>query len=64
MGKYRWLLDYNPFTHIVRIFHAIISDGVVPDLQIWGMGALMGISFFVLGHWIFARLERNLIFRL
>lgn len=63
-AKYRALLEINPFTHIVRVFHVIISDGQIPDAQTWGMAALMGVGAFVFGSWIFTRLERNLIFRL
>jgi len=63
-ARYRMLLDFNPFTHIVRVFHAIISDGRFPDVHEWGFAALVSVGAFIFGSWIFTRLERNLIFRL
>lgn len=62
--KYCLLLELNPFTHIVRVFHAIVSDGRVPDARQWALAAAMGVGASLFGFWIFTRLERNLIFRL
>ncbi|MCY3022342.1 MAG: ABC transporter permease [Planctomycetota bacterium] len=60
----RALLECNPLVHIIRLFHAILSNGEVPSLQQWGLGVGVAVAAAGVGHWIFVRLERNLIFRL
>ena len=62
--KLQKLLLLNPFTHIIRIFQAIIWQGIFPTAVEWGMAAGLAVGALVIGYWIFARLERNLIFRL
>ncbi|HYG75760.1 MAG TPA: ABC transporter permease [Planctomycetota bacterium] len=61
---YGTLLEFNPLVHIIRIFHVIIADAQMPSLQQWNMAAAVAIGTAVLGCALFARLERNLIFRL
>ena len=62
--QYRHLFELNPITHIIRLFQTIISKGVFPDANEWGMGVLVTALALVLGYALFARLEKNLIFRL
>ncbi|HEY3324895.1 MAG TPA: ABC transporter permease [Planctomycetota bacterium] len=57
-------LQFNPMVHIVRLFQAILSDGRCPTSEQWGMAAAVAVVSVGLGHYIFKRLERNLIFRL
>jgi len=63
-AKIRGLLEFNPLVHIIRLFHAILADGQAPSLEQWGIAAAVAVGAAGVGHWIFMRLERNLIFRL
>lgn len=64
LAKVRGLLECNPLVHIIRLFHLILADGQVPELRLWGMAVAVAVVTAAVGHWIFMRLERNLIFRL
>ena len=61
---FRFILILNPMTHIVRLFQSILSEGVVPDAAQWCIAILVTVTTMVFGYFIFARLERKLIFRL
>ncbi|MGD0088902.1 MAG: ABC transporter permease [Planctomycetota bacterium] len=63
-GNVRYLLEFNPLVHIIRPFHSILAAGQAPPLEQWGMAAAVAAVAATVGHWIFMRLERNLIFRL
>jgi ABC-type polysaccharide/polyol phosphate export permease len=54
----------NPFTHIIRLFQDIIWQGAFPSADEWQIAAALSFGALVIGYWIFARLERKLIFRL
>ena len=60
----RGLLEFNPLVHIIRLFHSILADGQAPTLEQLGMALAVAVVTAAVGHWIFMRLERNLIFRL
>jgi len=62
--KVRQLLEFNPLVHIIRLFHSILAEGLAPTLEQWGMAVGVAIVTAGVGHWIFMRLERHLIFRL
>jgi len=63
-STFKVALEFNPLVHIIRLFHSILAGGVFPGAQEWGFAAAVSIGMAVMGYWIFARLERNLIFRL
>jgi ABC-type polysaccharide/polyol phosphate export permease len=62
--RIRSYLELNPMIHIIRPFQAILSSGDFPSAEQWGMAVLVAVLSAVIGHSVFARLERNLVFRL
>jgi ABC-type polysaccharide/polyol phosphate export permease len=62
--EYRQLFELNPMTHIIRLFQVILSKGQFPSAEQWGLAGLVTGLALVIGYWIFAKLEKNLIFRL
>ena len=62
--KWHFVFELNPMTHLIRPFQEIISQNIVPPAPHWA--AAVGVAFvtFLIGHLIYASLERKLIFRL
>jgi len=64
VGSYQKYFLLNPFTHIIRLFQAILWQGAFPTADEWQIAGALACGALVIGYAIFARLERNLIFRL
>jgi ABC-type polysaccharide/polyol phosphate export permease len=62
--KYKLVFELNPMTHIIRLFQEIIAHGQMPSGEKWALAAAIATAAMVIGYGIFAKLERNLIFRL
>jgi len=57
--RYRWLININPFTPLVRSYRRIFLEGLAPDwpgLLYFGVFAFLS---FVFGYWWFARTRKN-----
>ncbi|MFH0939915.1 MAG: ABC transporter permease [Planctomycetota bacterium] len=64
VGAYQKYFLLNPFTHIIRLFQVIIWQGSFPTMNEWQIAVALACGALMIGYAIFARLERNLIFRL
>jgi ABC-type polysaccharide/polyol phosphate export permease len=62
--KWRFVFELNPMTHMIRPFQDIISNGEFPTPQRWGAALAIALGTFIIGHLVYAALERKLIFRL
>jgi lipopolysaccharide transport system permease protein len=58
-ARFRWFIDLNPFTPLVRSYRRIFLDGQMPD---WGgliYFAVVAVVIFVFGYWWFARTRKG-----
>ncbi|PWT94428.1 MAG: sugar ABC transporter permease [Blastocatellia bacterium] len=57
--RFRTLINFNPFTSLVRSYRHIFLDGGMPDWS--GLTYFAGISIvlFLFGYWWFARTRKN-----
>ena len=53
-AKYHWLLNFNPFYHLLEVFRAPLHAGVLAGPKTLGMAALVAVVSFLLGWWFFA----------
>lgn len=56
---YRAMLDLNPFTPLVRSYRLCLLDGAPPDWRGLLYVSAVGLAFFLLGYWWFARTRKN-----
>lgn len=52
--KYHWLLNFNPFYHLLEVFRAPLHVGVLAGPKTLGMAALVAVASFLIGWWFFA----------
>jgi len=57
--QYRWLIELNPFTTLVRSYRRIFLDGQNPDWTGLLYLTLVALVVFVFGYWWFARTRKN-----
>ena len=58
-GLLRDIVYYNPFTYFVETFHDILYYGVFPHTEYVLMCAVLAVSFFLVGSWVFFRYEKR-----
>jgi lipopolysaccharide transport system permease protein len=56
---YRRLINFNPFTPLVRSYRRIILEGQPPDWQGLAVFLAFAVVTFLFGYWWFARTRRN-----
>ena len=57
--RFRWFINVNPFTTLVRSYRNIFLDGVAPDWRGLAYFTAVALVVFVFGYWWFARTRRN-----
>ncbi|HEY0323098.1 MAG TPA: ABC transporter permease [Pyrinomonadaceae bacterium] len=57
--RYRWLLNLNPFTPLIRSYRQIMLEGRAPDWQGLAYFTLFALVAFLFGYWWFARTRRG-----
>lgn len=62
--SFRMILEINPVTHLVRLFQRILWKAEFPTPDQWLLAVAVTVSALMIGHLIFAALERRLVFRL
>ena len=58
-AAYRPLINFNPFTPLIRSYRRIFLDGVAPDWQGLAYFSAFALLAFVFGYWWFARTRKN-----
>ncbi|MBQ7137093.1 MAG: ABC transporter permease [Bacilli bacterium] len=58
-AKLAWILNLNPMTHIITAYRDILYYQQMPNWINLGILALVGVALFIVGYYIFKRLERN-----
>jgi len=57
--RYRYLLDFNPFTFYAESFRALLLDHGVFAFQPLVIASLVATATLLAGHWIFRRLDSH-----
>jgi lipopolysaccharide transport system permease protein len=57
--RYRFFININPFTALVRSYRRILLEGAAPDWT--GLAYFTGVALisFLFGYWWFARTRKN-----
>lgn len=62
--RYRWLMEWNPFYQIIRLFHYAIYQPAEADWGWFVSPLAMAAACFVMALWVHHRFGRTLIYRL
>lgn len=57
--RFRWFININPFTTLVRSYRRIFLDGFAPDWRGLAYFTAIALILFVFGYWWFARTRKN-----
>jgi lipopolysaccharide transport system permease protein len=57
--RFRWFVNANPFTTLVRSYRNIFLDGVAPDWRGLAYFTAVALVVFFVGYWWFARTRKN-----
>jgi lipopolysaccharide transport system permease protein len=57
--RFRWFINVNPFTPLVRSYRNIFLDGVAPDWRGLAYFTAVALVVFLIGYWWFARTRKN-----
>lgn len=57
--RFRALIDFNPFTPLVRNYRLIFLDGLPPDWRGLAYFTAFSLIIFLFGYWWFARTRKN-----
>lgn len=57
--RFRWFINVNPFTPLVRSYRNIFLDGLAPDWRGLAYFSAIALVVFVFGYWWFARTRKN-----
>ncbi|HEY6805332.1 MAG TPA: ABC transporter permease [Pyrinomonadaceae bacterium] len=57
--RFRFLINLNPFTPLVRCYRRIFLDAQAPDWTGLGYFSLIALIVFVFGYWWFARTRKS-----
>ena len=64
IGRYQWVLKFNPMTHFLRIFQCAFYEGVWPGWPTWAAAGGSAAISMVLAYVVYKGCEHNYIFRL
>jgi ABC-type polysaccharide/polyol phosphate export permease len=53
-ANYHWLLNFNPFYHLLEVFRAPLHGGALAGPKTLGAAALTAVASFLIGWWFFA----------
>lgn len=57
--KYRWLINLNPFTALIRSYRRTMLEAQPPDWVGLAWFSIFAIAIFCFGYWWFARTRKN-----
>jgi ABC-type polysaccharide/polyol phosphate export permease len=55
--RYRWVFDINPNAVLIDAYRRVILYGSAPDFKRMFLGAVIAIGTFLIGYYIFKRME-------
>jgi len=59
--SYQWIVKFNPLFHFVELFRTILYYNKIPSMELIMVTSSLSIGFFVVGLFIYKRLERGFI---
>ena len=59
--KLKALLRLNPFASLVEVYRDLAFEGHLPEIRIALTALLFGVSFFLLGTWVFSRMRDTIV---
>ena len=62
--KYRWIVSINPLAKFIHLFRLVAYDGLVPGASVYFVSLFTGAAMFLLGWYIFHRLQKKFIYYL
>src|SRR5688500_7610774 len=57
--RFRWFIEINPFTSLMRSYRRVFLDGLAPDWRGLLYFSAVALVVFVFGYWWFARTRKN-----
>ncbi len=57
--RYRFYVNLNPFTPLIRSYRRILLEGSAPDWRGLGYFSVFAVVSFLFGYWWFARTRKN-----
>jgi len=57
--RYRFCVNLNPFTSLIRSYRRILLEGSAPDWRGLGYFSVFAVVSFLFGYWWFARTRKN-----
>src|ERR1044072_4130043 len=57
--SYRTIINWNPFTPLIRSYRLILLDGTMPDWRGLAYFTVFALLTFIFGYWWFARTRKN-----
>ncbi|HYK20324.1 MAG TPA: ABC transporter permease, partial [Pyrinomonadaceae bacterium] len=57
--RFRWFINLNPFTALVRSYRRIFLDGQMPDWRGLAYFTAVAVVIFIFGYWWFARTRKS-----
>ena len=57
--RFRWFINLNPFTPLVRSYRRIFLDGQMPDWRGLVYFTALAVVIFIFGYWWFARTRKS-----
>jgi len=55
--QYRWIFDINPMAIFIHAYRRVLLHGDAPDLDRMAVGLVMSLVMFILGYYVFKKLE-------
>lgn len=55
------IVEFNPMYHFIRFIRIIILQGVLPEFKAWIYCAVFAIVPFLIGYWVFKKLQSRFI---
>lgn len=63
-GKVSWVVDLNPVTPFVTLFRAPLIDAELPDTSVLLQAGTISTVIFIIGLFVFIRLDKKIVYRL
>jgi ABC-type polysaccharide/polyol phosphate export permease len=57
--QYQWIFEINPMSLFTITYRRVILEGEVPDLDRVLVGLAIALATFLIGYWIFKKMERG-----
>ena len=60
-AEVRWIFGFNPMTPIINAYRDILYYGKVPELQTLVLASVIGVILFLIGWFVFDKLQRKFV---